>query len=75
MVVLTWAGKDAPPGRAALRLDDHMARRSLVCLDSGEMYNLGTTIVRVPLASPSLAPRASHSSLVRQSHTADPFQT
>ena len=47
VVVLTWAGKDAPPGRAALRLDDHMARRSLVCLDSGEMYNLGTTIVRV----------------------------
>ena len=55
MEVLTWAGKDAPPGRAALRLDDHMARRSLVCLDSGEMYNLGTTIVRVgiPQRSPT----------------------
>jgi len=47
LVVLTWAGKDAPPGRAALRLDDLMARRSLVSRHSielnsaaaaGEMY-------------------------------------
>ena len=38
LVVLTWAGKDAPPGRAARRLDDHEARRSLVGRDSAGMY-------------------------------------
>ena len=47
LVVLTWAGKDAPPGRAARRLDDHEARRSLVARNSLGMYKPGTTIVRV----------------------------
>ena len=48
LVVLTWAGKDAPPGRAARRLDDHEARRSLLGRDSLGMYKAGTTIVQVP---------------------------
>ena len=46
VVVLTWAGKDAPPGRAALRLDDHMARRSLVSRHSGEMYYNWNSLLR-----------------------------
>ena len=47
VVVLTWAGKDAPPGRAALRLDDHTARRSLLGRVSRRMYYPEFTILRV----------------------------
>ena len=47
LVVLTWAGKDAPPGRAARRLDDHEARRSLLGRDSLGMYKAEFTILEV----------------------------